>query len=628
MKFALFVLLGVALAHASGCWFASLTFKPALRAHFANPGTRRHAVLIALGSAIIACTAVILWWGSGWLFIGPGNPIVYPWFAAPIFTGVIALSLVSLWLNTLAQKRLVSHEVAVTETSFAAAEPPDLNFKEKLSLNVALDVAKRTPYHFLLHFLLGTIIFLTLLGTFAASLAWVESYLFNANDVFAHWRAIFLGSGVSPVLPFLFLASGLYLWFLNALHGLALFGFDRPLLPLKTDLQVQDKNGKKQNLLEMFSRENASLTEKASKPLSNLTLGLTASFFVILLFIGKVTGDGHVPIRSLGQHGSYPTVFGFLFASLFSIILADAIQLWSIWNKLRALLVFLDRTLLRRTLAALRGFSWGSVWKMSGNVLEVRYKLLSRQLESLRHLQNDLNEFPRQSDVSDATARTLRHSIARALDAAREFAKWYSPHYIESDSSGVLLLFSFQVDVAAVTGKLMTEVLVPAWSKESKSVILDPGQKNSDYSLPSSPPLSEDPFIRNCEELVCLTYLGFIQNILGRTRTVVMQITWLFIAAALSVACYPFDPRSALSLALLGLFIAIGIVITFVYAEMHKDSTLSHVTNTDPGSLGSEFWFKLFAFGAGPVVGLLATVFPGVAGFVFSWLQPGISSLK
>jgi hypothetical protein len=171
-------------------------------------------------------------------------------------------------------------------------------------------------------------------------------------------------------------------------------------------------------------------------------------------------------------------------------------------------------------------------------------------------------------------------------------------------------------------------VLVPAWSKESKSVILDPGQKNSDYSLPSSPPLSEDPFIRNCEELVCLTYLGFIQNILGRTRTVVMQITWLFIAAALSVACYPFDPRSALSLALLGLFIAIGIVITFVYAEMHKDSTLSHVTNTDPGSLGSEFWFKLFAFGAGPVVGLLATVFPGVAGFVFSWLQPGISSLK
>ena len=36
--------------------------------------------------------------------------------------------------------------------------------------------------------------------------------------------------------------------------------------------------------------------------------------------------------------------------------------------------------------------TWGSVWKMSGNVLDVRYKLLSRQLECLNHLHASLQD--------------------------------------------------------------------------------------------------------------------------------------------------------------------------------------------------------------------------------------------
>ncbi len=65
-----------------------------------------------------------------------------------------------------------------------------------------------------------------------------------------------------------------------------------------------------------------------------------------------------------------------------------------------------------------------------------------------------------------------------------------------------------------------------------------------------------------------------------------------------------------------------------VYADMHKDATLSHVTNTNPGELGSEFWFKLIGYGAAPLLGLMTTVLPNLPGFLFSWLQPGLSSLK
>jgi hypothetical protein len=65
-----------------------------------------------------------------------------------------------------------------------------------------------------------------------------------------------------------------------------------------------------------------------------------------------------------------------------------------------------------------------------------------------------------------------------------------------------------------------------------------------------------------------------------------------------------------------------------VYAEMHRDATLSHVTNTKPGELGTEFWIKIIGFGFAPFIGLLTRIVPGIGDFLFSWLQPGLSALK
>lgn len=128
--------------------------------------------------------------------------------------------------------------------------------------------------------------------------------------------------------------------------------------------------------------------------------------------------------------------------------------------------------------------------------------------------------------------------------------------------------------------------------------------------------------------LVCLTYRGFAQNLLGRIRTIVLGGVYLFIALCIAVSSYPFDPRTLLSGILLCLFVAFGGVVVFTYADMHRDATLSHITNTKPGELGSEFWFKVIGYGAAPLLGLITQVFPEWSGFLFSWLQPGLSSLK
>ena len=73
--------------------------------------------------------------------------------------------------------------------------------------------------------------------------------------------------------------------------------------------------------------------------------------------------------------------------------------------RFRRLLLLLDRLPLRRAFLALQEVSWNSVWKMTGHVMEQRYKLISEQFESLRHLQT---ENPSVSQRASARSAWLR----------------------------------------------------------------------------------------------------------------------------------------------------------------------------------------------------------------------------
>ena len=208
-----------------------------------------------------------------------------------------------------------------------------------------------------------------------------------------------------------------------------------------------------------------------------------------------------------------------------------------------------------------------------------------------------------------------------------KFADWYSANYLKSRVGDLTRFTEFQKSVAAACGTLLTQVLVPAWRKEEESLLISTAKDEKEETSPKPPP-AEDANIRNAEEFVCLNYLGFIQNVLGRLRTMAMVIIAVFVASACAMSSYPFDPRQALSAVLVVLFVIGGVVIVKVYADMHRDSTLSHVTNTKPGELGAEFWFKIVGFGFAPLIGLMTRIFPGITDFIFAWLQPGISSLK
>ena len=431
------------------------------------------------------------------------------------------------------------------------------------------------------------------------------THLTRQNAIPAFWRSVNLSSGVSPLLPQVFLIMGAYLWFWCNLRGVAHFGDDRPLLPTLDDLP----RALNIPMMPMFSQEEAAHpVQQVALPSKGYLIRLCFVFIMTLCICG-IPLPGHW-IRTLGEH-----VFGqliFVWLSLFvAVILTDGWEMWRAWNELRRLLVYLDRLPLRRTLRALRGLAWGSIWKMSGDVLQERYRVITFQLESLRHLTKAVATSAPYAEVNNRTE--LLHGLDHLQSKAKDFSMWFVS-LSKNQTIDVAHLRDLQAEVATAAGLVMKSVLLPEWQKETTSLIVDrskPLVDGAEKPAETAIPIDKLPLhVVAAEEFFVLPYLAFIQNTLGRIRTIALGSLWLFVGATLAVSSYPFDPLNVLGGIFLTVFLLYGGLANVVYAQMARDATLSHITDTQPKQLGGQFWGRLLTFSVGPLIGLLTTLFP------------------
>jgi hypothetical protein len=68
---------------------------------------------------------------------------------------------------------------------------------------------------------------------------------------------------------------------------------------------------------------------------------------------------------------------------------------------------------------------------------------------------------------------------------------------------------------------ILDDLILPEWSKETDGLDLVNRREKEDSNDP--PPLSEEESIRQAEEFICLIYPGYLQNLLARMRTMVLQ---------------------------------------------------------------------------------------------------------
>jgi hypothetical protein len=461
--------------------------------------------------------------------------------------------------------------------------------------------------------------------------AWASWSMFSNSDpnvVPTAYRAVHLTSGLSPMVSLLVMLAGLYWWFWFTLSGLALLGQGRPLLP---------------RLRRSFARigdEMACNIEGFAMPFPG-PVGEKRIFYVFpLLFLvmeywvlHRSSADGlDLMLHSL-ENAAFDRTLQLIFAIAFCLLIVESAQLLSTWLALKRLLLALNRTPLRRTFRALQGLSMHSLWSASGTSSRSRYMIFSHQLEALGHLRNVVQSLDALGQGSKKISAYLDRARDEAIKYLESLSETKSLQCAENPVPGADLAMinsrksrRIRKEFRLCTEQVFQELIWPQWRDEKKS--LDLAEEGDKPGAGHALALSDNEVTRRAEEFVCLTYIGYLQNLLGRMRTMALSVLGLFAAIAFSLAFYPYTPRPAIVLCLLALLLIVGSVVGLVYAGLSRDETVSHITNTEPGALGWDFWTRIAGFIGLPLMGLVAAQFPGITDFLISWIQPGLNAAK
>jgi hypothetical protein len=415
-------------------------------------------------------------------------------------------------------------------------------------------------------------------------------------------RAIQLTSGLSPILPILFfLAAGLW-WANHTISGWIFLDDRCPRLPSGIQpLQIGEDGEIGKDLL------------KALRP----GFSSTAHYLILLSFaLGAwlLTRFSFSPIRTVEpwRFDQYQLLPFLVVAS--AGLIGTALRLWTIWFRARQLLVALDSSPLRRGFQQLKGFSWKPIWKFGGGgALDEYRRLLARQREALQHAQDILPQASK--DILDRRLGRTRASYDSVRDEKHAFSlKWVARRREEQEL--IEDFGRFQCGVALAARDAMN-YLAKHWSREKEESKRRTGQETA-----------HELKMRACERFVSLVYVSFLLVVLARMRSLILAIGGMYILILLALTLYPFEPRPGIQIFLVATLAFITTVVGLIFAQIHRDATLSHITDTTPGELGGDFYLRMASFVALPLFTFFASQFPEIGRSFYSWLEPALQALN
>ncbi len=439
---------------------------------------------------------------------------------------------------------------------------------------------------------------------------------------FAALRSLHMTSGLSPILPlFLLLAAGLW-WAYHIAAGCALTDARLPRLPQLPE-GVQLPEGERRPELEAVNGDSR-VVAKLVKALRPEALRPEWSWAVHYLLLAGLVYGSFVVLFSLD--GTVMTLEGALFevpllplalALAVAGVLGTSIKLLGLWMKARNLLVTLDSLRLRRGFEHLQGYSWKPFWRLGLASLSEFQRLAAREREAMAQAMNTLPELfrgPLRQEIHDwRKALLLRFNAS--LELERPWTRdWLARRRLEREVVG---LFGEYQEALAKAAGLALAWLGEVYRREKEEAPARPSARG-DLELQ----------VRACERFVCTVYVKFMLVVLWRIRTLVVALGGMYILLVLAMTCYPFQPKATIDILLLVLFVWVVAVVTLVFAQLHRDATLSHITNTTPGELGADFWVRTGSFVALPLFSLVLSQFPQVNRLFYSWLEPALQALQ
>jgi hypothetical protein len=456
---------------------------------------------------------------------------------------------------------------------------------------------------------------------------------------FYGYRSVNLASGVSPLTPMLLLLCAVFLWSMFEIWRLRFDNRTRPWLSQR-DFPAKMENDIACSINEYLLRPNYRV-------------------IFVLVFAGWLFFLQPANPFELFEKPEFGWIYESLFLIVVALMLSSGLRLAQTWEQLQHLLRQLERSPIRGFLGQLKEFSWSPIWQSGGQPAEwtnmarsfevmQRIKTCNKELDPdlSKHVDGALSKLGEvRSQVRSASLESftgpsaLKQGLARvgeiATSAFKKSATAAAPTSAEDPivSFRTLEKLSVELQDSLVTvledimmilqKRWTTECYEPAGlneaSKEDQSVVVNCCKDEPDEKRKS---------VARLEEYVALRYVAFIRGVLVNIRLWLILQAIVFSLVLSSLNVYSFEPHRSLVWSFTALFVLIGAIAVLVLMDVHKDPIISRITGTKPNKLDLQFFIRIAALGAVPLLTLLATHFPSIGHYLLSLFQPGLEALK
>ncbi len=447
-----------------------------------------------------------------------------------------------------------------------------------------------------------------LLSMIAVIAAWAGSCFSRAEyaGLFFSLRAVELRVGSSPSIPVLVTLATLAAYCVVHLTRLYLAACQEPEVVLDLDSALQQR----------LQDVHASLQKHLHSCLGLVKLREWSAVAGVATLVFTLGFSCH-PFRHLAAVEDRE--FNLLLIALQSLMLAmmlhAGVQISALWSDLKSFLLSLGALPLAGAfIARSRSQSNRPVWVRSLN------------LQSLSMLVRGGTVV---HDLSLRSGPEFQRMFRQHQEDVRDLLM--SPHPGDTRADLIDRYKQIRSRAILIARGLFNETIRAHWRKTPLVGMLE--QMREGKLNESDPPgqigIPGDPTEPGdlAQTFVALHLSPFLIYGVRQIRNLAWFLSLGFLLLAASLTTYSPQSPQTVSRFLFAAFVLFGAVLWRCLAGIERDPILSRIEGTKAGELNAEFYLKLAGYGALPIVGLLASQFPAIANFLFSWIEPTLEAL-
>jgi hypothetical protein len=485
------------------------------------------------------------------------------------------------------------------------------------------------------------------IGIALATGAWLYNGPVNLDkdtlpDYFRVIRSADPGSGVAPNVPVVLLLCAVALW--------AWINKRRLLLAEGRDPRVDPLTGIRHELFESLSeplppKDAQSTSAKPTLPILRRPFLFPSRGACIIGAIGAVAIA--ILLRShlrMVESLWYGRTILLLTAAVFGMIALSAFGLIGMWLRLRLLLRAFDGHPIREAFAKLPPVgSWSPLWPDHGTGTNAG---LCRLADSVTMLHA---RFPAYYPQLADDSKNFLEGVKEVTEEA-SLGAWVDPDKVKK-------MRTKANEIVANLSKRLSETAWSAGASESLDKLYATG-KGSRRERPEAAPdigtyvapapagavgattpgaaaaperPKADSFVTPdflAGEIVAIRYVALIRYVMLQIKNQLTVLTGGFVLTVIALNSYPFQGAGFLRWWITGAAVVLGLIVVDIFIQIEKDATLTRLTDRQQGSVGWDFYMKVLSAGAIPLLAAVASHFPSVGRFLFSWLQPALTALR